>query len=325
MLQLDNKTPFAADIALFPNERGVDSLYVIVKASFMIGKEWVLADEQSSPVKVDEYWGEPGKASLKYASDFHIGKPATDIVMLGSAQAKDNQPVKQLDVSLRVGQLEKTVRVFGNRFWRGDGTVSDAEAFSAMPLVYERAFGGPLDNENKGVELDPVNPVGVGRIYTENEALPNIEDPRDLIQGCETRPFPAGFGFIAPFWLSRANLAGTYDERWKAFKAPYLPDDFDPSFLNSAHPDLICDGYLGGGERVVITNMHPSGNMSFELPTIKLAAKFNLGDKVFGSDFDMETLILEPNNMRVSFVWRASFEADKNVRKIQDIQVTMAR
>ncbi|VAW59392.1 hypothetical protein MNBD_GAMMA11-1108, partial [hydrothermal vent metagenome] len=83
MLQLKNNTPFAADMALFPDEHGIDTLYLIVKASFKIGQQWTLADKQLPPVAIDEYWGEPEKSSLKSVSDFHIGKPTTDILMQG--------------------------------------------------------------------------------------------------------------------------------------------------------------------------------------------------------------------------------------------------
>ena len=38
MPQLNNISPFAASTALFPNEDAVDTLYVIVKATFNIGK-----------------------------------------------------------------------------------------------------------------------------------------------------------------------------------------------------------------------------------------------------------------------------------------------
>ena len=48
MLQLNNLTPFAADIATFPNEQGIDSLYVIVKATFIMGEPLCLADQQSA-------------------------------------------------------------------------------------------------------------------------------------------------------------------------------------------------------------------------------------------------------------------------------------
>jgi hypothetical protein len=47
MLQLRNTTPFAPDMFLFPDERGVDTLYVALKATFEVrGGALVVAQEQ---------------------------------------------------------------------------------------------------------------------------------------------------------------------------------------------------------------------------------------------------------------------------------------
>lgn len=70
MLQLNNSTPFAASMALFPNEAAIDTLYLIVKATFNIGSQWTLVDEQLPPQEKDIYWSEPEDSSLRYASDF---------------------------------------------------------------------------------------------------------------------------------------------------------------------------------------------------------------------------------------------------------------
>uniref|UniRef100_UPI000CB5A41C DUF2169 family type VI secretion system accessory protein n=1 Tax=Psychromonas sp. Urea-02u-13 TaxID=2058326 RepID=UPI000CB5A41C len=193
MLQVNNTTPFAAEIATFPNEQGVDSLYVIVKASFIMGQQWSLADEQTPPQMGDDYWGEPGLSSIKHLSDFHIGKTNTDIIMQGNACAPNHQEVRQLDVHLMVGQVQKTVRVFGDRQWVNDQP-SLATPFQSMPLVYERAFGGQHQIDETNQLVEERNSVGCGfagkRSSQEMQgiALPNIEDPNQLIQNIKDTP-----------------------------------------------------------------------------------------------------------------------------------------
>lgn len=104
MLQLHNTTRFAASTALLYNEDGIDTLYVVVKASFDCSRSaLILADEQTPPFATDVYWAEPGQSSLKYASDVHTDKPTTDIVMIGHACAPDRQETTALDVTLSVG------------------------------------------------------------------------------------------------------------------------------------------------------------------------------------------------------------------------------
>ncbi len=330
MLQLKNATPFAADIAVFPNENGVDTIYTIVKATFCFSNGWVLADEQLPPQAEDQYWGEPGKSSLKLASDFHTGKPASDIVVLGLACAPKQQPVEQLDVSVNVGSVSKTVKVFGNRTWQ-NGVISAIEPFTTMPLVYEKAFGGEHQLDEQNILAVEQNPVGCGFVGNRDEksmnggALPNIEDEGQLIRSLADTPPPAAFGFSSPSWLPRRKYAGTYDKHWQQTRAPYLPKDFDKRFLNAAHPELIYPGFLQGGESFSVTNMHPDGAFNGELPDVKLSCEINVENRINTASANLETLIIEPNRKQVSMVWKAAFECDKKVLKVQEIGLKLMR
>ena len=330
MLQLNNSTPFAADMALFPDEQGIDTLYLIVKASFKIGQQWVLADKQVPPVEIDEYWGEPENSSLKYASDYHTGKPTTDILMVGSACPPNGEAVKQLDVSLSVGPVRKTIRVFGHREWL-DGRVTEPQPFQTMPVVYERAFGGVHEVEGQVASLESRNPVGCGyagkRSVEEMNGmpLPNLEDPDNLICQYTDQPQPSCFAPHSPNWLPRQAHAGTYDEAWQQQRAPYLPFDFNKQFFNMAHSDLVCPGYLRGGEAVHITNMHSAGDLQFNLPQINLVSRVSLDKGEQNPSFNLETLIIEPNDLNLRMVWRAAMKCDKKVLKINEINIALSR
>ena len=326
MLQLQNNTRFATGMALFPNEAAIDTLYVMVKASFNISKGLTLADEQTPPVPADVYWTEPGKSSLKYASDMHTGKPATDIIMLGHACVPEKKEATQLDVSLTVGQVNKVVRVFGDRQWQ-DGKITRPMPFRTMAMVYEKAFGGVHITNGEVVEDEPRNPVGRGlagqrRANEMNGVpLPNLEDAKQLIREVNDQPAPAGFGFCAPNWQPRAGFAGTYDDTWRKTRAPYLPTDFDSRFLNMAHPDLVFPGYLQGGEPVTISHMHPGGTLKFDVPPVNLVARVKLAGREEIPAFKLETLILEPNQLKFSMVWRAAVLCDKQMLKISEIRI----
>jgi len=107
----------------------------------------------------DVYWGEPGQSSLKYPTDVHQGKPCTDIGILGSGYAPGNIPVHTLEVSATIGQYQKTLCIFGDRYWQ-QGRISALEQFTCMPICYENAFGGQYRIQNKLKSLMPENPVG---------------------------------------------------------------------------------------------------------------------------------------------------------------------
>ena len=50
MLQLQNTTPFKATIAVLPDRSGIDTLFVIVKATATLRPTLSLADEQTAPI-----------------------------------------------------------------------------------------------------------------------------------------------------------------------------------------------------------------------------------------------------------------------------------
>jgi hypothetical protein len=330
MLQLQNSTKFAAGMALFPNEDAVDTLYVIVKATFNFGKEFTLADEQTPPTAADVYWTEPGKSSIKYASDMHTGKPATDIIMLGHACVPGQSEATQLDVSLTVGKVSKTVQVIGDRQWQ-DGQMTRPVPFKTMAMVYEKAYGGVHIENGQMTGAETRNLVGRGFAGTRKPGemngvpLPNLEDPSQLIRDVHDQPAPACFGFCAPNWQPRVSFAGTYDETWQKTRAPYLPVDYDSRFLNMAHPDLVYPGYLQGNEPVTITNMHPEGTFKFELPQVNPVTRVKVAEHVEQPVFNLETLILEPNLKKLSMVWRAAMPCDKKILKISEIKIGMSR
>jgi len=330
MLQLKNSTPFAASMALFPDENAIDTLYLIVKASFKIGQHWVLSDKQHPPIVKDIYWGEPNQSSLKYASDFHIGKPTTDIVMIGNAVAPNDKEVSQLDVSLSVGQVSKTIRVFGDREWK-DGRITPPKPFKTMPIVYEKAFGGVhVISENEQL-IEEKNPLGCGfpgnreTLQMNGHALPNLEDPLNLIRHYADKPEPSCFALSSPTWQPRVSFVGTYDDTWQTQRAPYLPLDFDKRFFNMSHKDLVYPSYLRGGEPIMINNMHPDGILQFNVPHINLVSKVEIDSLIKTPEFNLETLIIEPNQLQLSMVWRAAMPCDKKALKINEASIALTR
>jgi hypothetical protein len=329
VLQVRNETPFVPGIFLFPDAQGVDTLYVVVKATFALGREGpVVAEQQQKLVLADEYWGEPGQSSLKYASEAHLLKPGTDVVLVGEAHAPKGNPVPSSLVSVKVGALRKVVQVFGNRRWKG-GLVapspSSPEPFLRMPLTYERAYGGvhTVDAKQGRVLSEPRNPVGLGfrgkRTASElaGQPLPNLEDPLKLIQGMADAPAPAGFGFVAPSWQPRQSFAGTYDEAWQERRAPYLPLDFRADYFLAAPPELCVRQFLKGGEPVEIIGASPDGVQRFRLPLCELDVSVRVAGKSEKPPLQLETVLLEPTESRFSMLWRGAVPCDKKALKVE--------
>jgi hypothetical protein len=322
MLQLENNTPFAPAMAVFPNRDAIDTLYVVVKGTFTLRPRLALAEAAAPAVLSDEYYGEPGFSSIKYASELHIGKAGTDVILMGHAYAVGHD-ISESAVLVRAAERKKLVRVFGDRFWRLGG-FTRPEPFDCMPLIFERAYGGQQQVSPDEVMLaEEHNPVGVGfrgrRSASEmdGQPLPNLEDPRHSIEALGARVPPACFGFVAPSWLPRRAFAGTYDKAWQTKRAPYLPRDFDQRFFNAAAPELTFQRFLMGGEPVEVLGASREGPIRFEVPRCQPRVTIRVMGRREAPPLRLETLLIEPDLNRVSVSWRAELACDKQVLKVE--------
>jgi hypothetical protein len=330
MLQLKNASPFAPAISVLPNKDAIDTLYVVVRGTFTISPQVSIAPAQIPPVLADEYWGEPGKSSLKYASELHIGKPSTDVVLKGTAWPSAGRSESEL-VTLTVAERRKSVRVFGDRTWSGLKRPSHPAPFESMPLVYERAFGGaiPDPNDPERAIAEERNPVGVSFKGKRDESvmvgqkLPNLEDPAQLLANMSDVPPPACFSFVAPSWMPRRALGGTYDANWQKKRAPYLPNDFQPRFFNAACPEMIFDRFLQGGEQVSLFGASQSGPLQFALPRCALRIEIKIAGRTERPPVRLETVLIEPDDNRLSLTWRAELTCDKQALKVEEIAVQL--
>lgn len=334
MLQVDNRSAFKCTLGVFPNEDGVETVYGVIKATFAIDPAagLSLADEQDDVVLVDESWGEPLVSSIRVASEMTLVKPATDVLLRGHAYAPGGE-ARQVDVTLRVGPVEKTIRVLGDRAW-GAGVfqykATEPSPFDRIPLVYERAFGGtdpqPLDEAK--ADYEPHNPVGRGLVFRNSRTevdglpLPNLEDPTHPIRGPKDRPPPAGFGPVASHWEPRKSFAGTYDEVWTKSRAPYLPLDFNPRFFQAAPPGQVAPGYLKGGEPVEILNATPAGRLAFDLPVCTPGIVFRLDGQEHSHAPNLDTVSIDADAGHLWMIWRACQVVDKKVMRLELVRVT---
>ena len=170
MLQLDNRTPYAAERTIVMDKAGEKSWVVVVKATYQVCIDGTtqLLEVQKPPLYSAEHIGEPGKSSILYEADMIPTKPATDVLVNGHAYAPAGKRAEEVDVNMRVGRITKHLRVFGDRHWHsgisGRFKQSLPGKFDRMPITYERAFGGwdMTDPELEKQRLYSYNPIGSG-------------------------------------------------------------------------------------------------------------------------------------------------------------------
>jgi len=331
MWQVDNRTPFAAERGWVRDRNGAEVWLVAVKCTFDIKPDGTteVSPDQPPVLRVPEYTDEPGKSSLKYEADLVLTKTTTDVVAIGHAYAPEGRPVAQMEVGLRVGPIQKVVRVSGDRTWGGHGA-SPPRPFAKMPLTYERAFGGvDARSEHPDRDWDWRNPVGTGFAVSRDNlagvALPNIEYPDEVVGAWSDRPRPAGFGPVGSHWQPRAGLAGTYDDDWMKKRRPLLPDDFDDRFFQYAPEDQQAPAFLRGGEPVVLYRLTPEGDLRFFLPKVVLGfdTRFYDGTREIHKMRRLHAVILEPDYPRVSLVWHTALPCHFKVQKLERTIVTL--
>jgi hypothetical protein len=332
--EIDNRSDFAFESLFLADENGIPLFVPLVKATFwnISGRQLLLAEEQISPNLSGEFWTDPDVSSYKYEPETAFVKSATDIVLIGHAHALKPGETS-VDVGIRVGLVQKVVRVFGDRYLVRDrvkSSIYGPKPFAKIPLVYELSFGGwdrshPDPNQHT---FEPRNPVGVGFGYPAGKTdeplkLPNIEDPKYPWKRLGDRPPPAGFGFISPHWQPRASFAGTYDGKWDETRKPLLPTDFDRRFFNAASPGMIAPGYLRGDEPITIMNASSAGRLTFNLPGVSppwCGVELRGGKKEI-LQTQLDTIIINTDEDLVFLLWRAHMAVRNGPHDVLAIQI----
>ncbi len=196
--------------------------------------------------------------------DVGIPKSVGEYLIHGSAYAPGGQPQPSLPVRARVGGLQKSLNIVGDRYWLSGRRASEPRPFSEMPLDWSRAYGGPEY---------ALNPLGRGHGETEIEGqrlqlLPNLELPGYEVQSAGQEGPPVSFGALDLSWPQRQSLVGTYDQAWLENLFPGYAHDIDWSFFNIAAPDQRRSEFWEGGEAYQFDNLHPDKpSLSGRLPS----------------------------------------------------------
>ncbi|OYP35463.1 DUF2169 domain-containing protein [Rhodopirellula sp. MGV] len=339
-------------------------LAVVTKQTFDIAKSGKLVPAEKPAViqQADQFFdeGDPETCSVQFESDLAPFKTVTDVVVLGSAHAPDEKPLRQLDVAVDVGTKRKLIRVFGDRFCRyRDGEspeFSAPEPFTVMPIRYENAYGGVDRVSEPGLEFSyPRNHVGKGFVCKnipeaiEGLALPNLEDPNDLLTpqrlclesltSWNEQPLPQGFGWFQKTWYPRCSFVGAVpgfvdpDEVMREETLGLVPKgqialarqfklpSFDIRFNSGASVGLAFAPFRGD-EVLTIHHMTPDRMLQVQLPGQPPQVTLNLGKGVQQLDPVLHTVCVRVEDRQVDLVWRGSLSNPdrKWLTKLQNLE-----
>ncbi len=298
----------------------------IVKATYAWDEKGKCTAVEALPILLaDEYAGQPGLSGLVRASELSPRKAKVDVVLAGAIVFA--QPTTTIDVELSLGdQLVKRARVFGDRYWlpgvMADLTPSQPRPVTRVPIAWERSFGG-ADPEDASV-VEPRNPAGTGVAKDpktlQGKPAPSFEDPNNLLPVRLGRPAPVGFGPIAAHWQERRALAGTYDEAWEKARRPLPPVDFSLEYFNVAPKDQRILEYQPG-EELRLLNMTTAVRERIRLPVLEVPVTFATSEEMSEEIALVDTVIVEPEERRLSLLARAQTELDEGPMSLGRIVV----
>ena len=124
-VNLDNSTPFPAELTGGFETSGHEYVVVAVKGTFVLpaerGAACEMAPEQHPLAMADVFGPDPAYDCVQFENDFAPFKPKCDVIVHGPALAPDNRPVTQLPVGIRIGSWSKHFLALGSRIWLKGG------------------------------------------------------------------------------------------------------------------------------------------------------------------------------------------------------------
>ena len=335
-----------------PSGEPLDILVVRATFDFSANDEIVILSKRQSPIVWGEEFDGPISTSPKRAivlcdGDLSPYKPGTDIHVIGTAQAPGGHPHKTWQAAVAVGKHCKSIQLYGPRWFRRKlfgWRLEEAQPTTQVKLDYRLAYGGLFEFESAAEKrriqiTHPGNPAGCGwlpddRVLDKYDrrtrkkvlayidrldslAAPQIESPFEPVRHPAQHTRTQGLGPIAPWCQPRLGLQGTLDKRWLETRHPNPPEDFDPRFFQSAHPDLIITPHLRGDEPLALAGLARESMLRMQLPGWMLipVAKFESG-RVAISQPLLDTLTIDLDTRRLGLVWRTSFSRTDPVREI---------
>ena len=298
-MELINNTPFEAELIHGPSGSVDHGVVLIIKKTLPLSSQY--SPTFIWPVSLQEL-----KTDLAvFPFDHHFPIAKMDVMVCGYATAPSGRAVREMRVSLSIGDFHYEQDIIGDRFWRKrvmSYAMTDPEPFSKMPLTLENAFGGKsplesgdipcLDNpEGKGYLMKGANPDGV--------ALPNIERPSSRIEMPFDLPEPT---CMAPYPIS-GKLR--YNSLIKDGKMKEFDGADSHLYFGHAHPDLMMDR-LPPGTIINLNGMHSDGPQMVTIPAIDIEAVIDIDGETEPMEMTLDGLCVFAHENCFGLKYRAA-------------------
>jgi hypothetical protein len=306
-MELVTQTPLRAAQLVWRPAHGGFVLTVVCRATFALRPGQSPLAPTQQPVATADVYAE-GSRALQTASDMVPLKKQPEVLLTGHAFAPGGQRATSCVARLAVGEIDKAVQVTGDRAFGLDGALSDPAPFVRLPLVWDRAAGGPDTSNPVGRPIGTAaTPDAYGRVPAPN-LLPagfHLTSRNDIVP-------VVGLGPIAPHWPSRAGCLHRYAAGWdpaRWHERP-LPPDIDLAYFSAAPPDQRRSAPFGD-EQLYLENLHPLfAQLQTRLAPITPSVIVERGQGSEPLQLRCDTLVLDTDRGLAMLVWRGHVQLD---------------
>lgn len=327
-MELVNQTPVVASVKITVDERtGLKYGMIAAKATFRVNANGTTEIETQEPFPLFEADVETELGLLP--SDLYPRRdPVFEVILLGATYAKNNNPIPSRIIEMSVGNINRRMLIFGDRWWVNRKKISSPKPFLRIPLTYDYAFGGSFEahfDEYTILDVeDPMNKYGRG-FDAEKKAkdlaeglqspkgfprmeyhrmLPNIENPDTLISNWEDVPEPYCWATVPP------DIGFRMIEAMRKFQQDGEPPELEEArnmVYHRAHPDWIIT-LPPRGSRITLKGMTPDDDiLAFDLPALRVISDYVIGDRIGARELSPQLLMLLPEERRFYLVYRSAF------------------
>jgi len=334
-MNLVNNTSLAAKIFVGHTEdEELRNGMVVAKATYRFDASGAVSLDADDPLPIFED-DLPTNLGLLPRDNLPRLDSSFEVILLGSAHAPGGQAVDQMTISMKVGDVQQEMVVWGDRVWQGEGdqaTISSAMPFIRMPLTWARAFGGtaevlidkdapvdiahPLNPEGRGFNPMPAaaalsRQIGAPEDYpqcSKPRVLPNLEDPTELISKWEDTP--------SPFcWATVPFSSGVQAQRMVEIPAEenVVPStsalegfSLKRTAFHRAHPDWVIP-WPAGNSHVNLHGLTMHNKVTFPLPALRVTADYVVGERQGTRELAPCALVILAEQHRFYMLFRHDF------------------
>lgn len=306
-MELVSQCALRAEKVVWRPGHGGFAFTVVCKATFDLRPELSpLAAAQEAVTVADVPAGEHG--GIAAASDLVPFKKRPEVLLTGHAHAPEGRPVTVLVARVAVGEIDKAIQVVGDRYFNLDGRLSEAVRFSRMPLVWERAVGGPETSNPAGMPLGE----GARTDFFGRVTAPNLMAAGVMLAARSDSVAPVGFGPVAPRWPSRAGCLHQHAAEWDPgrWQERPLPADIDLAYFNAAPADQQRTLPFGE-DTLYLECLHPLfAHLSTRLAPVSPVVTVDQGAGPQPLQLRCDTLLIDTDRGRAMLVWRGHLLLD---------------